>query len=119
MHYDYLTNTLANQSDFSVAYWRSLEDSSIITSVFNPENCLLLNVYALTTTQRVGTTGIPLFTTGTQLVTTGTPLVIPLVSLASTGLPWAAHWYYWNTLGNTPGELIIMLMKYWLPLEYP
>jgi hypothetical protein len=19
-------------------------------------------------------------------------------------LPWAAHWYYWNTLGNTPGE---------------
>jgi hypothetical protein len=27
---------------------------------------------------------------------------LPLVSLASTGLPWAAHWCYLNTLGNTP-----------------
>jgi hypothetical protein len=49
----------------------------------------------LTTTQWVGTTDTPLFTTGTQLEHHW---------LNSTGLPWAAHWYYWNTLGNTPGE---------------
>jgi hypothetical protein len=66
------------------------------------------------------TTGTQLATTGTQLATTGTPLV----SLASTGYKWAAqlgtfeyHWYCTGTLWSW-GNLL-MLMKYWLPLEYP
>jgi hypothetical protein len=57
-----------------------------------------------------------------------------LVLLASTGSPCAAHWYYWNTLGNTPGVTYfnvdeirvtigfrhwITLGFHWLPLNLP
>jgi hypothetical protein len=52
------------------------------------------------------TTGTQLFVTGTALITTGLDSP-PLVTTGSPVVNNWEHWntkYYWNTLGNTPGE---------------